>query len=88
MIEFTQPISSLFRKNEQFSSILRECKIQFSILFVCCNKAIQIRIPFCCIEIFFGFLDYTPGIELINRDIKQKREYHFQKINYVFLCNV
>ena len=29
--------------------------------------------------IFFSvFLDYTSGIELINRDTRQKREYHFQ----------
>ena len=50
-----QPISFLFRKNKQFSSISRKCKMPFSILFDCCNRAIQFWIPFCCIEIFFGF---------------------------------
>ena len=52
---WVQPISFLFRKNKQFSSISRKCKMQFSILFDCCNQAIQFWIPFCCIEIFFGF---------------------------------
>lgn len=49
------PISFLFRKNKQFSSISRKCKMRFSILFDCCNQAIQFWIPFCGIEIFFGF---------------------------------
>ena len=50
-----QPISFLFRKNKQFSSISRKCKMPFSILFDCCNREIQFWIPFYCIEIFFGF---------------------------------
>ena len=54
--DWVQPMSFLLRKkNEQFNSIPRKCKMPFSILFDFCNQAIQFWIPFCCIEIFFRF---------------------------------
>lgn len=86
---WVQPISFLFRKNEQFSSISRKCKMPFSILFDCCNQAIQFWIPFGCIEIFFRFSSIIlQELNWLIVILDKNESTIFNKVNYVFLGNV
>ena len=75
---WVQPISFLFRKNEQFSSISRNAKCRFRFYSIAAIKRFSSEFRSVALKFFPVFLDYTPGIELINRDTRQKREYHFQ----------
>ena len=69
-----QPISFLFRSVRSHEN----AKCRFRFYSIAAIERFSSEFHSVALKFFSVFLDYTPGIELINRDTRQKRKYHFQ----------
>ena len=77
LLEFSQFRSSSEKTNSSVRSH-ENAKCSFRFYSIAAIKRFSSEFHSVVLKFFSVFLDYTPGIELINRDTRRKREYHFQ----------
>ena len=77
LLEFSQFRSSSEKTNSSVRSH-ENAKCSFRFYSIAAIKRFSSEFHSVVLKFFSVFLDYTPGIELINRDTRQKRKYHFQ----------
>ena len=77
LLEFSQFRSSSEKTNSSVRSH-ENAKCSFRFYSIAAIKRLSSEFHSVVLKFFSVFLDYTPGIELINRDTRRKREYHFQ----------
>ena len=77
LLEFSQFRSSSEKTNSSVRSH-ENAKCRFRFYSIAAIERFSSEFHSVALKCFSVFLDYTPGIELINRDTRRKREYHFQ----------
>ena len=77
LFQFSQFRSSSEKTNSSVRSH-ENAKCRFRFYSIAAVERFSSEFHSVALKFFSVFLDYTPGIELINRDTRQKRKYHFQ----------
>ena len=77
LFQFSQFRSSSEKTNSSVRSH-ENAKCRFRFYSIAAIERFSSEFHSVALKFFSVFLDYTPGIELINRDTRRKREYHFQ----------